>query len=245
MPEFHSLDVFVFASKETSSLERVVSIITENNCPEDISKITVVAKSDECPSYFVTKKMIESGHYPKLEVYIQKERNLQRTVYEAALKAEATHFVFISADMEMDPNAISEFISLAKKNPQSIICASKWHKDSKTSGYGFLHKMASRLLNTVEALIVGSKAKDILTMYQIYPKSVFDEMQFSDADTFIFEYSVKPILYGIDYIEIPTEYNKRSEGKSNFNLPVLIYAAIIFLQTAIRLRLSVKKCKKK
>lgn len=245
MPEFHSLDVFVFANKEEASLEQVVSIIEKNNRPEDISKITVFAKADNCPSYFFAKKMIESGRYPKLEVYVQKERNIQRAYYEAALKAEATHFVFIAADMEMDPNVISEFISLAKKKPDSIICASKWHKNSVISGYGFLHEMCSRLLNTVAAWIIGSKAKDMFTLYQIYPKSVFDKMQFFDADTFMFEYSAKPILCGVDYVEIPTVYKKRSEGKSNYKLFILIYGAMLFLLTVIRLRLSVKKCKKK
>ena len=244
MSEFHSLDVFVFANKEIASLEQVVSIIEKNNRPEDISKITVFAKSDNCPSYFFAKKMIESGQYPKLEICVQKERNIQRAFYEAALKAEATHFVFIAADMEMDPNAISEFISLAKKKPDSIICAAKWHKNSEISGYGFLHKMASRLLNTVAAWIIGSKAKDMFTLYQIYPKSVFDKMQFFDADTFVFEYSAKPILCGVDYFEIPTVYNKRNEGKSNFNLFVLIKSAVVFWVTVIRLRLSEKNAKR-
>lgn len=238
---FSSLDVFVLANEETTLLRRTIEDVFSSSSNDDFSKVTVVAKSDNCPAYFEAKRMIERGLFGKLEVYVQKADNLINCIYEVTKLVSASHFVIMAADMEMDPSNIGEFISIAKERPQSIVCAAKWLDGSSVSGYGWFHRFGSKTMNTFISLLFGKKVKDPFSIYQIYPKQIFDRMNFSDPDRFLFEFTLKPLWCGVEYIEIPTTYNKRIEGRSNFNYLTLFYVAVRFCLTAFKLRLSPKE----
>ncbi len=239
--EFRSLTVFVMATNETDSLCETILKIKENCSSSDLEKIIIVARSRDCLSYHTAKALISESTDDKIELYVQKSQDSVRCVYEFPFLVKSSHFVIMGADLEMDPNNIKDFVAGAKKKPEAIICASKWMKGSVVEGYGMFHEFGSRLMNNFVALLFNTKAKDIFSLYQMYPVCVYDKMKFSNQSTFVYEYTLKPLRMGIRYEEIPTVYKKRSEGKSTVNIPFMFKLAFEFCTTALRIRFTPKR----
>lgn len=239
---FESVTIFVLASNETTLLEETVSDIRKY-CPDnDLEKIVIVLKNRDCPAYGTAKKLSEEFADGKIEPYFQKADSLEECIGEIPSLVRSSHFIIMASDMEMSPTAIATFVEKAKQHPERIICASKWRKDSVVEGYGGFHEFGSRLLNIALSLIIGKKTSDVVSLYQIYPYSVYQKMDFRNPKTFVYEYTIKPLCLGIEYEEIPTVYRKRTEGKTSYNYFGLFIAAVRMAACAVNIRL---KCLRK
>ncbi len=239
---FKSLTVFVLAKNETDLLRQTITQIRKNCSDEDLEKIIVVTKTADCPGYFEACKMIEENFCDKLEVYVQRLNNGINCLIDLPYLVTGSHFVIMASDMEMDPRCIGRFVERAKEHPDWIICASKWMKDSVVEGCGKIHEIGSRAMNGAVALLYGIKAKEVFSLYQIYPVSVWKKTNFDNPKAFMYEYTLKAIRLGARYEEIPTSYKGRCEGKSTFNHPMtMVIMALKFCATALRIRFTPKR----
>ncbi len=239
--KFEKVTIFIFAANETNALRETVNSICTECSDEDLEEILIVAKNTECPSYSEAKKIIFENNNPKIKLYVQKAPTIELCAAELPPMVKSSHFVIMVGDMEMNPKDLKVFIQKAKKHPQRIICAAKWHKDSQIIGYGNFREFGSRMMNSFISILFGRNVKDPFSVYQIYPISVYNQMNFDKPESFAFEYTLKPLRCGIEYEEIPTVYRNRVEGKTNFNYKKLFSTAILFCLTAVRLRFSSKK----
>lgn len=237
---FGSVTVFILATNETYSLEQTVYEIQNLSCVDDIEKLIIVLKNKHCVSYDVAKQIADMYEKPKIEIYLQKAKDIEGCIAELPLMAKSTHFIIMVADGEMDPANVDAFIDKAKKHPERIICASKWHEQSEVKDYGNFKKIATRAMNTFISAIFNVKITDPFSIYQIYPTSVYKKLKFNNPRTFVYEYTVKALRNNIEYEEIPTVYNKRNAGKSHFKYIKLFQTAIFFCITAIKLRIMPK-----
>lgn len=237
-PTFESVTVFVLASNETKLLEETVTDIRKYCTGKDLEKIVIVLKDRDCPAYETAQKLSQDCADGKIEYYFQKANTLEGCIAEIPLLVKSTHFVIMASDMEMSPESIATFVEKAKEHPERIICASKWLKGSVVEGYGGFHEFGSRTLNMIVSMIIGKRFSDVVSIYQIYPHSIYCKMNFCNPKTFVYEYTIKPICRGVEYEEISTVYRKRTEGKTNFNYVRLLWTAARFCYTAVRLRLK-------
>lgn len=239
---FKSVTIFVLVTNETDLLRKTVSEIRKNCYDSDLEKIIIVAKNARCAGYFEALKMIEQNFCDKLEVYVQRLENGIECLIDLPGLVTGSHFVVMASDMEMDPKNIGVFVKKAKEEPEKIICASKWMKGSAVDGCRGLHALGSYMMNKVIALLYGVKATEVFSIYQIYPVSVFKKMNFDNPKYFMYEYTLKPLRMGVQYEEIPTRYQKRQEGKSTFNFPlVMLGMGMKFCATALRIRFTPKR----
>ena len=236
MYRFDSVTIFIFATTETDLLSETIRQIRSSCDDADLSEIIVVVPSADFPSYRHTQKLIEQDITGKLSIYLQKNRMFELFMAELPPLVKGSHFVFMAADLEMDPTDIQTFIQKAKLHPHRIIAASKWLPESTVIGYGKMRRFCSRTLNWIVRHIIQSDATDLFTIYQMYPLSVYHEMHFDDPRYFAYEYSLRPVRLGYEYEEIPTVYRKRTEGKTHFNLFALFRVAFIFIFSAVRVR---------
>ncbi|GEM_PF-792942 len=234
--KFTSVTVFILAHKETNLLQQTVREVLMHVEADDLEKIIIVLKSDDCPAYYEANKDIDIFKSQKVETYIQKSPTLELCIAELPPLVESSHFVIMTADMEMYPKSVADMVATAKCNPDKIICATKWLKDSVVEGYGFFHRLGSRALNLFISILFNKNIKDPVTFFQIYPTDIYKKMNFEYSRKTVFEYTVRPLKAGVGYIEIPTVYKKRTEGYSNFNLAVLINGALRYMTTAVRVR---------
>lgn len=237
---FKSVTIFILATNETCSLKQTVSEIQNLSCVDDIEKLVIVLKNENCLSCDTAKQIAAMYEFkkPKVEIYLQKAKNIEGCIAELPWLVKSSHFIMMGADMEMNPASVKDFISRAKQHPDRIICASKWHPESTVKGYGKFHEIATRAMNTFVSLLFGTKVADPFSIYQIYPISVYRKMKFENSLRPGYEYTLKPLRCGIEYEEIPTIYRKSKERKSNFNFSHLVVLALTFCATAIRLRLT-------
>lgn len=236
-----SITFFVLASNETSLLYETVSKIKEKCPAENIDKIIVVLKSNKCKSYYAMLKFKQEKSWHDIQSYVQKSDNFRDALAELPPMVTGTHFVFIGADTEMNPETISDFVEEAKINPNSIIAASKWKKESVVRGYGTVSAFCSRTMNLIACLLIRKKASDLFTLYQIYPVSVYNLMNFTNPSKFVYEYSLKPLRAGMEYKEIPTTFIKATESETNFNVFSRIKYFNGFIFTALRLGMTPKR----
>lgn len=229
------------ATNETDSLIETILQVRECCPSQDLEEIIIVARSNSCKSYEVAKKLIKENIDNKIKLYVQKSNDNVEWVYELPFLVNGSHFVIMGADLEMCPDNIFEFVLRAKKKPDTIVCASKWIRGSVVEGYGGFHEFGSRTINTFAAVLFDMKATDIFSLYQIYPMSVYNRMKFNNPSTFVYEYTVKPLRFGVEYEEIPTVYKKRGEGKSRVNVPFMFELAFKFCITALRIRFTPKR----
>lgn len=236
LKKFTSVTIFILAYKETNLLKQTINEVLSKVKSEDLEKIIVVFKSDNCPSSYEIRKSAELLKHPKIETYIQKAPNLELCLAELPLMVKSSHFIIMTADMEMHPQSVAHMVTEAKKQPETIICAAKWMKGSVVENYGFVHQLGSRALNLFIAMLFNRNIKDPVTFFQIYPTTVYHKMNFDSPKNMVYEYTVKPLREGVGYIEIPTVYKKRTEGNSNFDAVVLIKGAIKYILAAIKIR---------
>ena len=139
LSEFQSVTVFVLTNNETVSLRKTVEKIKDCGSLDDISRIIIVAKDDSGEGFREASRIIEDDSTGKVSVYLQKAQTVEECIAELPHLVTDSHFIIMAADMEMNPGEIPDFIRIAKENPEAIVCAAKWMKDSVVEGYGKIH----------------------------------------------------------------------------------------------------------
>ena len=238
---FDQLTVFILATNEQESLRQTVRSVVEACGAKTLHEIVAVLPSDQCPAAKICGEFGDNACGVPFHPYYQKKPDKIRFFSEIPPLTSSSHFVIMAGDMEMDPFSLGAMIKLAKEKPDAIVCGAKWVKGSQVFGYGFLHRLANMAVNRCAALLLHSNGKELFSIFEIYPKAVFDRMRFNPAIPLLFEYTLLPVSQGVEYIEIPTVYHKRTEGASNSNLWVYLLMGARFILTAGKLALRKPK----
>ena len=245
MEKFDRLEIVVLATTERETLKETVNTLLGKCDTNDISEIIILMVSDSCPSASVAKEIAENNSSPvPISIHIQKTPGLYPALYEATtLVRDCSHFLVIGSDLEMNPNSVPGMIDCSKKHPDAVVCASKFLKTSRREGYGFFHYFFNRAVNTAVGAIARIKGTELLSTFQIYPAHLLREMNFTDLYRTYYQYAFRPVVNGAKYIEIPTDYIRRTEGASNYNPKRYIDLGMTFLKTARdeRKRIKIEK----
>ncbi len=241
MKPFESLTVFLLAINETDTLEKTIYGVLENCPDEDLGKIIVYIISEDCPSAHTVRRMMEEKVSDKLEMQVQSTKDSYKAFFELPQYCETSHFVVMASDGEMNPVTLKDFVKIAKEKPYSIICGAKWNKDSVVEGHMLHRKIGSRLLDTFAAAVFGMEATDLFSIYQIYPTQLYKDMNFRRPRHFICEFTLKPLRYGVEYIEIPTVYKQEKGRKTNWPFHRLLILAVFYSINVLRIRFTPKK----
>ena len=161
-----------------------------------------------------TKNLIEnnSSMFDKV-IHLSKNQGKGKAVREG-LKIAKNEYIFIQdADLEYDPNDLSNFIKLAKKNNADFVMGSRFSSITTTP---FFDLLGNKLVTLIFNVINNASFSDICCCYFLFKKKNLPIThlksdgwgQHIEILTYIF-YNSKKIL------ETPVYYNGRkiSEGK--------------------------------
>ena len=232
---FESLTVIIPASNETDTLTETVEGVLNSGAYDDISRIVLFLKSENCPSAEVAKELSKTSNCNKLEIVIQKTDNYKSAFMEIPSLVKSSHFLVLVSDGEMDPRTIEELVPIAKEKPHAVVCGSKWHKDSVVKNPSQIRAFGSKALNQIAAVMFGVKATDIFSIFQIYPLDLYKKTNASIA-----EFTLKPLRLGVEYIEIPTFYNREVGRKSNFNFKEFSKMGLGYTKSILKVRFTPK-----
>ncbi len=232
---FESLTVIIPASNETDTLTETINGVLQSGAYDDISRIILFLKSENCPSAETAKKLIAECNCNKMEIVIQKTATYDTAFTEIPSLVTSSHFLVLVSDGEMDPHTIQDLVRIAKEKPDSIVCGSKWHRDSVVENASFVRSFGSKAINKFAALVFGIKATDIFSIFQVYPLALYERLNANIA-----EFTLKPLRLGVEYIEIPTCYKREEGRKSNFNFSGLLKLAFRYTVSIFRVRFTPK-----
>ena len=136
----------------------------------------------------------------------------------------------MASDLETNPQNLKKMITVSKKNPSRIICASRWHKDGKINNYGFAKKNFNFLFQIFSKLVLKSNLSDFTFAYRIYPSNALKKTKFyENKHSFALEMIIKPIKKGYKTLNVPASWAARTEGTSqNSILNYFGYFKILF-----------------
>ena len=241
MDTFQKLTLVVLASTELESLRETISLLSECCDVEDLAEIIIFLISSDCPSAPVAADIMQNGHCPvPIRCCIQQVPGLSPAVFEIPKLVSSSHFLIIASDLEMDPRTVPAMIEKSKQHPGAIVCASKFQKGAHREKYGFLHYLCNRAVNAAVEQILHIRGTELISTFQIYPLKLYQKMQFSNPSRTFYEYTIRPLSMNEEYIEIPTDYKRREEGASNFNLRRYINLGVTFIRTALSERKRLK-----
>ena len=244
MRSFELLTIVVLASTERQTLKTTIELLLKNCRTEDIKEIIIFLISSDCPSAEIAEIISKDSSFPiPIRCCVQEMPGLSPAVFEIPQHVSSSHFLIIASDLEMNPLSVPAMIETSKQYPDAIVCASKFQEGSRRENYGKLHYFFNRAVNFTVERILNIRGTELITTFQIYPLSLFEKMEFTNPKRTFYEYTIRPLSVGVEYIEIPTDYKKRTEGDSNFNPWRYVKLGVNFISTALHERKRLRQRK--
>ena len=157
-----------------------------------------------------------------MEIVRQQQPFLGGALQTGIAHAKGSHVVVMYSDGESDPATLGGLIAEAQRHPAAIISASRWLKESSFHNYPPGKLVANYCFQRLFALIYWRAITDFTFGYRLYPRAVVNAIDFEEiGHPFILESIVKPLRLAVEVREIPTTWDKRSEGISQ--LKPLVY----------------------
>ena len=240
------LTIVILASNEQQSLAETIDGILKKVDSKDIYEIIVFLKAEDCPAASIADEIIRNhAYHVPIRAVVQKANNLHQAFSEIPALIKSTHILIMFADLATSSETVLKMIQQAKEHPNAVVSASKWHKESDMKGYSFFRMAGSRILNSAVAVVLKSKGKDLFSAFRIVPMEIVRRLPFENKSLFGYDYLLRPIALGVQFIEVPTVYRARKEGKTNVYPMTVLKTAAEFFFAALRIRLSLNRRQRK
>jgi hypothetical protein len=212
---FDSATIVLPVVNETTSLRQTVEIILRDVKREDIRELLIVTcqKTTGGARAVVAELQKELGSL--VVAHEQQLPFLGGAMREAFNLARGSHVIMMASDLETDPQDVAMLITEARKNPASIVTASRWQKGVQFHGYSKIKLACNWIFQRGFSILYGTKLSDLTFAYRIFPTKLVQAIRWEDfRHSFLFETLVKPLRLGVPVVEIPSTWRARTEGVS-------------------------------
>ena len=208
----YSLSIILPFIDEINSLKKTIDIINKQN--KENKEFLIIISSKKTPTKIV-KKLNKHIKKNNIKIFYQKEPFVGGAIKKGIKVSKKSHIVIMASDLETNPKNLKKMITVSKKNPSRIICASRWHKDGKINNYGFTKKIFNFLFQIFSKLVLKSTLSDFTFAYRIYPSNALKKNKFyENKHSFALEMIIKPIKKGYKTLNVPATWSPRTEGVS-------------------------------
>ena len=182
-------------------------------------RVLLVYDSDEDDTLPVVALIKEQYDFPielKKNHYGKGVLNAIKTGLDTAT-AEAV--LVTMADLSDDLGKVDEMYHLAQ-NGHDLVCGSRYMKGGKQLGGPLLKKTLSRIAGVSLHYVTGIPTHDVTNSFKLYTRCLFDAFRIESTGGFELgmELTVKAYVNGYRIAEIPTTWNDRTAGTSNFKM---------------------------
>lgn len=241
---YQGVSILIPAMDETYSLEQTVDIIWDTCAPEDIAEFIIILcdrTSRECRE---TAEKLVRKYQDKTRIYIhdQVKPFAGGAVQDGFDLAVGSHVIMMASDLETPPQLVRKYIALAKENPEKVITASRWIKGGGFKGYNKIKLICNIIFEKTIALFFGVKLSDLTYGYRCLPAKLVKSIVWEEVKhPFFLETALKPIRLGVEFIEVPAQWEARTEGVSQNSF----FANFKYFKTAWHVRfMKVSEIKK-
>lgn len=210
----YSVSILLPVINETFSLEQTFETL-ENQNKQDIKEYLILICNRTTPQSIAIIETLKKNNPDRIIVHTQTLKFLGGAIREAIDIAKGSHFVMMASDLETDPNLVSEFIAITKKNPDTIVTATRWKTKGGFKGYNPLKLAMNWTFQKFFSTAYRTNLSDMTYGFRIFPTALMQSIKWEELrHPFLFETVLKPLKLGVKIVEIPTKWETRKEGES-------------------------------
>jgi len=212
---FEFVSVVLPVTDETDSLIKTVDTILAD-CDKDIKEFLIVVCERTTPQSLAVCESLKVRLGERVHLIHQTLPYLGGATRDAFDQACGSHVLMMASDLETPPDKVKDFIIEARNHPEKIITASRWIKGGGFEGYDPTKRFFNYLFQRLFALLYRSRLTDMTYGYRIFPRRLIQSIRWEELrHAFLLETLIKPLKLGVEVIEIPTAWKRRTEGASN------------------------------
>lgn len=140
---------------------------------------------------------------------------------KTGLETADSEFVVVTmADLSDPPEVINDMVKSAQENNADIVCGSRYMKGGKQFGGPLLKGLMSKFAGLSLHYLAGLPVHDVTNSFKLYRKTFLNLVKIESTGGFELgiELVVKAFKKGFKITEVPTTWQDRTSGKSNFKL---------------------------
>jgi dolichol-phosphate mannosyltransferase len=194
----------------------------------DIENLHILVVDDNSPDG--TGQLVESlkSKYSNLEILHRNEKSGLGRAYIAGfkyvLKKDSDLIFEMDADFSHHPKYIPEFLKAAEN--YDLVLGSRYIKGGGTENWNWLRKLISRFGNIYARLILGVPFKDLTGGFKCYRRKVLESINLDNLESVGYNFQIETTYHawkkGFKITEIPIIFTERAEGKSKFDVKIII-----------------------
>lgn len=206
-------DPFLFHYNEEENILKVIQQL-ENSLKFEHEIIVINDHSTDS-----TKEIINDlrKDYKNISIVDNKNPKGFANALKTGFGATNSDFIVpVMADLCDDSETINRMYEKINEG-FDIVCGSRYMKGGKKIGGPFLKSFFSRFVSISLHILIGLPTHDIANAFKMYRKSIFDNIKVEGKSFEIsMEIPLKAYFKDFRITEIPTVWNERKAGKSNF-----------------------------
>ena len=124
------------------------------------------------------------------------------------------------ADLSDPPRVINDMVHTAIETGAAVVCGSRYMRGGSQTGGPFLKGMMSRMAGLSLHFLAGLPTHDPTNSFKLYRKDFLEQIQIESTGGFELgiELVIKAWKRGFLVKEVPTSWQDRAAGQSNFQL---------------------------
>jgi len=160
-----------------------------------------------------------------------------RAAFKKVIDEKLADFVItMDADHSHDPAAVKTFIKELRQFP--VVVGSRYVRGGKVENWNWFRRLVSYSGNVYARTLIGLPVTDLTSGYVGYRTGVLAGLDLENMihDGYAFQIELKHLLHsGRHQVkEIPIVFTERREGKSKFNIEIILeavkYPIVVFLK---------------
>ena len=213
------LNIIIPVFNEGENIRKTLSEIKEKIHHKNV-KISIVYDFVEDNTVPIVKDIIEKDSLTNVILlknkYGKGVLNAIKTGFESITEGAA---LVIMADLSDDLIVVDSMINMFVSG-YDIVCGSRYMKGGQQKGGPLFKKILSRLAGVSLYYLIGIPTHDVTNSFKLYGKKVLDNIQIKSTGGFELgmELVVKSYLKGFKIGEVPSCWQDRAFGQSNFKL---------------------------
>jgi glycosyltransferase involved in cell wall biosynthesis len=183
-------------------------------------EIYIVYDMDEDTTVPVVRKVAANYSNPVSLVKNKYGRGVLNAIKTGLETAKTDYVIVTMADLSDPPEVMNRMLQKAREDNSDLVCGSRYMKGGKQNGGPFMKGLFSRLAGLSLHWLTRIPTHDISNSFKMYRKSMLDTIAIESSGGFEIgmEITVKAYIAGYKISEVPTTWNDRTDGQSNFKL---------------------------
>ena len=206
------LPVYNEGSNITAALERIAGQVHHP------LTVILVYDQDDDNTLPAARKAAETLPFQVIMLKNKYGRGALNAIKTGMEYAETEFVVVTMADLSDPPSVINNMIDAAKQQKADIVCASRYMRGGRQNGGPWLKSLMSRLAGNLLFYFAALPTHDPTNSFKLYRKTMLRQIPIESDGGFELgiELVVKAREKKFTVTEVPTSWEDRQEGKSNF-----------------------------